>query len=70
MERKAELILLNWKNSKNRKPLLIYGARQVGKTWLMKKLGENEFENTVYVNFEKEIALIIKKHLIIPKRPS
>ncbi|MBU3658729.1 MAG: ATP-binding protein [Flavobacteriales bacterium] len=57
MERKAEHTLLNWKNSKNRKPLLIYGARQVGKTWLMKKLGEKEFENTVYVNFEKEISL-------------
>jgi uncharacterized protein len=57
MERKAELSLINWKNAKKRKPLLIYGARQVGKTWLMKKLGEKEFENTVYVNFEKEIAL-------------
>jgi len=57
MERKALANLINWKNSKNRKPLLIYGARQVGKTWLMKQLGEKEFENTVYVNFEKEISL-------------
>jgi predicted AAA+ superfamily ATPase len=57
MERKAVATLINWKNSKNRKPLLIYGARQVGKTWLMKQLGEKEFENTVYVNFEKEISL-------------
>ena len=43
MERKAVATLINWKNSKNRKPLLIYGARQVGKTWLMKQLGEKEF---------------------------
>ena len=55
MERKAEHQLLQWKDSRNRKPLLIYGARQVGKTWLMKKLGEKVFENTLYVNFEKEI---------------
>lgn len=57
MERKAEHQLLQWKDSRNRKPLLIYGARQVGKTWLMKKLGEKVFENTLYVNFEKEILL-------------
>jgi predicted AAA+ superfamily ATPase len=57
MERKAEHQLLQWKDSRNRKPLLFYGARQVGKTWLMKKLGEKVFENTLYVNFEKEILL-------------
>jgi predicted AAA+ superfamily ATPase len=34
------------------------GARQVGKTWLMKNLGENNFKNTVYINFEKELAFI------------
>lgn len=57
MERKSEKQLWNWKDSKNRKPLLIFGARQVGKTWLMKKFGEKAFQSHIYVNFEKEIAL-------------
>jgi len=57
MERKAEKKLLIWKDSPSRKPLLVTGARQVGKTWLMKKFGANSFENMLYVNFEKEIPL-------------
>ena len=57
MERSALHALKEWKKSPNRKPLLIYGARQVGKTWLMKHFGKNQFKNTVYVNFEKEIQL-------------
>ena len=44
--------LLNWKQSKHRKPLIIEGARQVGKTWLMKEFGRQAYENTVYVNFD------------------
>lgn len=44
--------LLEWKNKKNNKPLVIRGARQVGKTWLMKKFGEQEFEDTVYISFD------------------
>lgn len=46
--------LKEWKNKKALKPLLLTGARQVGKTWLMKNLGQNEFDNFVYLNFEKE----------------
>ena len=42
--------LKEWKNSKNRKPLIIEGARQVGKTWLLKEFGNEEFENCVYIN--------------------
>lgn len=57
MERSSLKALEEWKNSPARKPLLIYGARQVGKTWLMKQFGKSEFKNTVYVNFEKEIQL-------------
>jgi len=57
MKRKAEKKLLIWKDSPSRKPLLVTGARQVGKTWLMKKFGSNSFENMLYVNFEKEIPL-------------
>ena len=44
--------LLKWKESKDRKPLIIKGARQVGKTWLMQHFGKNEYKNFVYVNFE------------------
>lgn len=44
--------LVKWKNKKNRKPLLLYGARQVGKTYLVKMFAEEEFEDIIYVNFE------------------
>ena len=57
MIREAEIKLKKWKDSKSRKPLLIYGARQVGKTWLMKTFGKTEFTNCIYINFEKEIQL-------------
>lgn len=46
----AELTL--WKAKKRRKPLIIRGARQVGKTWLMKEFGAAEYENVVYINFD------------------
>ena len=41
-----------WKESKNRKPLIIRGARQVGKTWLMKEFGKNYYEKCAYINFD------------------
>lgn len=44
--------LIEWKNSKNRKPLIIRGARQVGKTWLMKEFGNKSYEKYAYINFE------------------
>ena len=44
--------LLKWKQSKNRKPLIIEGARQVGKTWLMKEFGKQAYTDTVYINFD------------------
>ena len=44
--------LYKWKESKRRKPLIIEGARQVGKTWLMKEFGKQAYENTVYINFD------------------
>lgn len=46
--------LKKWKNKANKKPLVIEGARQVGKTWLMKEFGNKEYENTVYINFDVE----------------
>ncbi len=44
--------LYEWKKSANRKPLIIEGARQVGKTWLMKEFGKQAYEKTVYINFD------------------
>ena len=51
---KREIIndLINWKESKNRKPLIIHGARQVGKTYIVKEFGKQYYENLIYVNFE------------------
>ena len=46
-----------WKNKKNRKPLIVQGARQVGKTWAMKEFGNAHFDNTVYINFESSERL-------------
>lgn len=44
--------LYKWKESKYRKPLIIEGARQVGKTWLMKEFGKKAYKDTVYINFD------------------
>lgn len=49
--------LKDWKDSKKRKPLIIQGARQVGKTWLMKEFGKQEFEKVIYLNFESSSRL-------------
>ena len=52
MKRSIWYDLLAWKTSPDRKPLLLQGARQSGKTWLMQEFGKNEYKNFVYVNFE------------------
>ncbi len=49
--------LVEWKVSANRKPLIIQGARQVGKTWLMKTFAEKEFKQVIYLNFESSDRL-------------
>jgi len=56
--------LIKWKNSVRRKPLVLEGARQVGKTWLLKEFGRSSFENYVYFNFDEndELAEIFKKN--------
>lgn len=51
LKRYAMQQLIDWKNRSNRKPLIIKGARQVGKTWLMKAFGEQCFEKVAYVTF-------------------
>jgi hypothetical protein len=57
MERFALTALSQWKTSKSRKPLIIQGARQVGKTWLMKEFGRREYEQVAYINFESSDSL-------------
>ena len=52
MYRTAIETLFRWKRSKHRKPLIIEGARQVGKTWLMKEFGRQAYADTVYINFD------------------
>ena len=52
MYRSALTKLQAWKDKPNRKPLIIRGARQVGKTWLMKEFGRTAFANTAYINFD------------------
>ncbi len=52
MKRTIEEKLLDWKNQKKRKPLLINGIRQVGKTYSIKYFGENQFNNFLYINFD------------------
>lgn len=49
--------LYKWKNSKRRKPLIIKGARQVGKTWLMKEFGKQAYADTVYINFDSNSGM-------------
>lgn len=49
--------LFDWKLSPKRKPLIIQGVRQVGKTWILKKFGESYFEGVAYFNFEKQVDL-------------
>lgn len=57
MKRIAMKVLKDWKANPNHKPLIIRGARQVGKTWLMKEFGKNEYSKIAYVNFESSKIL-------------
>ena len=53
MERDIYQKLLQWKSSSRRKPLLLQGARQTGKTFILREFGRNEYRNTIYCNFEE-----------------
>lgn len=57
LKRNAIQDLINWKSSEERKPMILKGARQVGKTWLMKEFGRNYYESYVYFNFDAEDEL-------------
>ena len=53
MERLIYNDLLKWKHNTHRKPLILNGARQVGKTWILKEFGRREYEKTAYINCER-----------------
>ncbi|MGN1158194.1 MAG: ATP-binding protein [Agathobacter sp.] len=57
MYRFAMEALYEWKDSKYRKPLIIEGARQVGKTWLMEEFGKNAYKDYIYINFDANAAM-------------
>lgn len=54
MKREVYNDLIKWKLSANRKPLIIKGARQIGKTWILKHFGEQEYESVAYINCDNE----------------
>ena len=72
MFRKITVYLTEWKNSPHRKPLILQGARQVGKTYSLLEFGREQYENVAYLNFETHPVLIktfaenIDPHYLIP----
>ena len=60
MERKLMSELLKWKDKSNRKPLLLEGARQVGKTWLLKEFGKRYFKKVAYINLQNPSREIVE----------
>lgn len=69
MERKIDAYLMKWKNDTLRKPLFIYGNKQVGKTYTAIRFGERQYKNTVYFNAENNIELLqlFKKEKVIDR---
>ncbi len=67
MRRYIKEQLIEWKNRKDRKPLILKGARQVGKTYILKEFGEEQYENVAYFNFDHDEAL--KELFISTKDP-
>ncbi|MCL2881836.1 MAG: ATP-binding protein [Coriobacteriia bacterium] len=57
MERQLMSKLVDWKSSRRKKPIILNGARQVGKTWLLKEFGARYFDNVAYVNFDNNKAM-------------
>lgn len=57
MKRHLITELAAWKNGSDRQPLLLLGARQVGKTWLMQEFGRTHFEHTAYVRFDNDLNM-------------
>ena len=59
MKRKITNTLVEWKDSKNRKPLIVNGARQIGKTYIINEFGNTNFSNLVYINLETNPAISV-----------
>ena len=57
LQRDSIKALCQWKDSRNRKPLVLQGARQVGKTWLLKEFGKTSFEDVAIFNFDENPEL-------------
>lgn len=57
LNRRITEYLLNWKQKADKKPLVIRGARQVGKTFIVDKFGKNNYKNYIYINFEKDVDM-------------
>ena len=60
--------LIEWKESKYRKPLILRGARQVGKTYILKQFGKENYEGVAYFNFDHDEALTAKLLLVLEKK--
>ena len=58
MKRLAYNRLIEWKNKADRKPLIVNGARQVGKTWILKEFGANEYSGVAYINCDENAEMI------------
>ena len=69
MERKMSKQLLDWKNNKEKTPLILYGARQVGKTYTILSFGKENYKNVAYINFEDntEISKIFEQDLEVER---
>lgn len=57
MKRKLLENLVEWKNRKAHKPLILEGARQVGKTWLMQEFGNTQYKKVAYINFDRNLKM-------------
>ena len=69
MKRKMSKQLLGWKNSNDNMPLIIYGARQVGKTYTILSFGKENYKNVAYINFEdnSDMAKIFEQNLDVER---
>ena len=69
MERKMSKILTDWKNDKEKMPLIVYGARQVGKTYTILSFGKENYKNVAYINFEgnTEISKVFEQDLDVER---
>lgn len=69
MKRKIYDNLVKWKNKSDRKPLLVNGARQVGKSYILQEFGKQELDNYIIVNFETDKHLAVKFDENITPKP-